>query len=478
MQTAYIDHTDGVVDFAELQLPEGDDIELEVADCTLSSLVLKNFHLIGATGISVGSNISYALSAPIELPQSVVSYTGPVLDKMILPSGLKSLTIVETPKSGHLSRINLPVGLQTLAINLTDTFSPVDDMRLPQNLLKLSIHGEHNCSLEMLKIPRSMNYLNTGSSVQPVDRLQSSLLDLTVISKSTRLMQSADSGTERFKEHLTLTPSLPVVTEIHQLLPSLENVSVILDQTMWQSVGDIWCRLLLEGRVRLLNLVVVNNSGNRCMRDFGEVLFRSEKLGRPICQTIRVVGETFEYATCLRVAEAVRKFGADLKVDLDYMTPFPACALHRIASVLGATVRDSDLVYHSQDTNVEFRPEDTTLSFTKKVASDSFSEFDDDLSYGYGPTPEPEPSAEHKPIFLYSWVDCGFCKKQEEVIDKLLTDSDIARKFNRLVSIKQLQNPQDADDPRVKAFPTWVVNDVLAPGFKQEEEVLRMLDNF
>lgn len=468
MQTVYVDHTNGVVDFATVQLPTDTDIEIEVSDSAVSSLVLQNFHLIGATAITVGSNISYALSSPIELPLAVVSYTGPILDKMMLPSSLRSLVIIETPKSGLLSRIDLPLGLQTLEINLTDAFSAVDEMSLPSTLQKLVVNGEHNCSLEMLKIPPSLTQLNTGSSVQPVDRLQTGLFDVSVTSKSTRLVQPGDYAADQFKEHITLTPSLPVVSEIHQLLPSIDNVSAILDETMWHSIGDVWCKLLLEGRVRARNLIVVNNSGNNCMRDFGEVLYRSDRLGRPLCRHLRVMGETFEYSTCLRVAEAVRKFGSDLKVELDYMTPLPACVLHRIASVLGAVNRDGDLSYHSQDTNVELRAGENSLLFTKIVASDSAYEFSVD---------EPDLANQPKPILLYSWVDCGFCKKQEAVITKLLSDSesDSAKRFAQLVTVRQLQTPEEADDPRIEAFPTWVVNGVLAPGLKQEDEILSML---
>lgn len=104
METVYVDHTDGAVDFAKLQLPTNTELEIELMDSTLPSVTLQNFHLVSATHITIGSNIAYALSEPIELPQSTVSYTGPVLDRMILPPGLTSMTVVETPKSGILSR--------------------------------------------------------------------------------------------------------------------------------------------------------------------------------------------------------------------------------------------------------------------------------------------------------------------------------------------------------------------------------------
>lgn len=482
MDTVYVDAIDGVADCAALQNRTfGSGLELELTQTSASTVALQNLHTITATDITLGSSLSYALSEPVELPIGALSYTGPVLDKMLLPAGLKSITIVETPKSGILSRIKLPAGLEKLHIRLTDTFSPVDEMHLPPTLLELKIQGEHNCSLEKLDIPPSLTHLDTGASIQPVDRLRIGLGEARVVSKSTRLLQpSADTDTHKqFDRHLTLTSSHPIVTEIHKLLPNMGDVSVILDSAIWQTVGNIWCDLLLEGRVRVQSLILVNNKQSHCMQDFGEVLNRSNKLGRPLCKHLRVVGEVFDYSTCLRVTEAVRKYESDFLVELDFMPPFPKCVLHRMASVLGAGVRDGDLAYHSHDTNVEL--ENNTLSFTKRVARVGNDEIDsvvsdeqDTESVLVGPPVDEGP----KPITLYSWVDCGFCKKQDAILEQMLSDphSDTTKAFEQRVTVKHLRTPQDADDPRVTAFPTWVVNGALAPGLKQESEILDMLN--
>lgn len=465
METLWVQSADGVVDFAKLSLPAAAAVEIDVADSTLPSLVLRNFHLINSTHISIGSNVSYSLSEPIELPLSAESYTGPVLDRMMLPSGLKSLTIIETPKSGSLARMTLPSALRTLEIHLTGVFTPVDEMHLPSTLTKLVVRGEHNCSLELLKLPPSLTHIDTGSSVQPVDNLQTGSVEARVVSRSTRQLQTIDTP---FEERLTLTSSHPMVSKMHAVLPRLQHVSVILDRTMWQSVGDVWCKLLLEGRVHAQTLFLINTTDNVCMRDFGEVLYRSDRLGRPLCDRVCVVGETFDYASCLRVSEAIRKVGYDLQVDIDYATAFPACALHRVASVLGAGFRDGDLAYHSQDTNVEYDTNVNTLSFTK-VASPDPSDTGGDNE---------ETHVEDKPITLYSWQSCGFCKEQEAIIEDLLEhgEGDTIDKFHRLVAVNNLQNPQDAGDERIKMFPTWVINGALAPGLKQKTDIETMLN--
>lgn len=207
------------------------------------------------------------------------------------------------------------------------------------------------------------------------------MFEVNVTSRSTRLVQVGDDPATRFKERLTLTSSLPVVSEMHnKLLPSLAGVSVILDQTMWQTIGHVWCKLLLEGRVRVQSLTIVNNMGQGCMRDFGEV----------------------------------------------------------------AGTRDEDLAYHSQDTNVGFQVDDNTLSFTKSEGGalgdrgDDTSEFSAGFGDDFDSRLEPGSSSEHlefeggatfeggqtfeggatpKPVTLYSWVNCGFCKKQDAIIE-------------------------------------------------------------
>lgn len=56
-------------------------------------------------------------------------------------------------------------------------------------------------------------------------------------------------------------------------------------------------------------------------------------------------------------------------------------------------------------------------------------------------------------------------------------ESDSAKKFLACVNTNRLADPQDADDERVKVFPTWVVNGVLMPGLKQEEEIVRIMES-
>lgn len=361
------DDTDGVLDLSRVPIPDGDDVEVEIRKSNAQAVRVENFHLMKAAKISIGGNLCFSLSQPIELWSALVAYTGPVLHRMILPTGLKELTIIETPKSAAVSKISVPETVSALKISLTGPFSPVDEMVLPPQLESLVIDGEHDCSLELLDLPPSLTYINTGSSVQPVDKLQIGIEHVTVVSASTRLVEASDQF--ETQQHMTLTSSLPVLHDLHTMLPGLQNVSVILDETMWTSIGSVWCKLLLEGRITVETLHIINNTSKHCMRDVGEVFYRSARLGRPICTKLQVVGETFDYPTSLRMAEAIRKHDADIIVEVQYSPTqdFPDCCLHRISSILGCTSRDAQLSYHSKNVVLTYDKTTSTVTFEKKI---------------------------------------------------------------------------------------------------------------
>jgi len=324
------DDTDGVLDLSRVPIPDGDDVEVEIRKSNAQAVRVENFHMLKANKISIGGNLCFSLSQPIELSSTLVAYAGPVLHRMILPTGLKELTIIETPKSAAVSKISVPETVSALKISLTGPFSPVDEMVMPPQLESLVIDGEHDCSLELLDLPPSLTYISTGSSVQPVDKLQIGIEHVTVVSASTRLVEDQFQT----QQHMTLTSSLPVLHDLHTMLPGLQNASVILDDTMWTSIGSVWCKLLLEGRITVETLHIINNTSKHCMRDVGEVFYRSARLGRPICTKLRVVGD-----------------------------------LHRISSILGCTSRDAQLSYHSKNVVLTYDKTTSTVTFEKKICS-------------------------------------------------------------------------------------------------------------
>lgn len=361
-----LDDTDGVIDLRVVQIPDGDDVEVEIRKSDAQAVRVDNFHLLQAARVTIGSNLCFSLSQPIELGSTLVAYYGPVLHRMILPPSLRELTIIETPKSATVSKVSVPETVTTLKISLTGTFSPVDEMALPPQLESLTIDGEHDCSLELLKLPPSLTYINTGSSVQPVDKLQVDIEHVTVVSASTRLVESSGEAAPEAQQHVTLTSSLPLLRDLHTMLPRLQNVSVILDETMWTSIGSVWCKLLLEGRLSVETLHIINNTSKHCMHDVGEVFYRSTRLGRPISTKLRVVGEVFDYPTSLRMADAIRKHEANITVHIQYQD-FPECCLHRIASILGCTSRDGHLSYHSKHVVLTYDKEKHIVSFEKEI---------------------------------------------------------------------------------------------------------------
>lgn len=477
VQQVLVQAVDGVVDLATTSIPNNYAVEIELAGAA-DIVTMLNVHVLQSTHITIGSSLSFSLAGPIELPLSTLAYTGPVIDKMVLPPGLKSVVIVETPKSVIVSKVKLPLALEALELHMTETFSPVDQLDLPPGLMSLKIFGEHNCSLELLGIPPALQHLDLGSSVQPVDRLRANLLDMSLKSRSTRLVEVGDNAPPNtFQQTTTLSSSTPILTEIHKFLPKLANVNVILDSTMWATVGDIWCKALLEGRVRVNNLTIVNNMHKKCMGDFGEVMYRSRRLGRPLCRHLRVMGEVFDYATLLQITESVRTLPFSFRLDVDFNGQFPMGAFHRAASVLGALHRDGEQAYHSKETNVSFEADDNRVVFVKSVreVADDISDNSDNTLDEADLEGGDVSSDGLKPVTLYSWNDCAFCREQESIVADIL-QSDMAEKFIKHVTVNNVDNPADARDKGVTSFPTWVIGGTLSPGLKQKDEILGMLN--
>ena len=77
-----------------------------------------------------------------------------------------------------------------------------------------------------------------------------------------------------------------------------------------------------------------------------------------------------------------------------------------------------------------------------------------------------------KEISLFSWTKCGFCNKQEEIINNL----DFKQFFDEKVKVEIVEDPSIISDKRITSFPSWVVNDEIQIGVKNEEQIKEMLD--
>ena len=77
-----------------------------------------------------------------------------------------------------------------------------------------------------------------------------------------------------------------------------------------------------------------------------------------------------------------------------------------------------------------------------------------------------------KEISLFSWTKCGFCNKQEEIINNL----EFKPLFDEKVKIEIVEYPNTISDKRITSFPSWVVDGEIQIGVKNEEQIKEMLD--
>lgn len=88
-----------------------------------------------------------------------------------------------------------------------------------------------------------------------------------------------------------------------------------------------------------------------------------------------------------------------------------------------------------------------------------------------------ESKPKERPIVLHTWTKCGFCKKQENVIDEFKKISlENETRFNDKVEVKVIENPEDVQDKRVDSFPTWIKDDEIIVGVQTVENLKTLLE--
>lgn len=81
----------------------------------------------------------------------------------------------------------------------------------------------------------------------------------------------------------------------------------------------------------------------------------------------------------------------------------------------------------------------------------------------------PIPSAQ-KPIQLYLWSKCDYCKKQVKVLSSM--NVEMTNWFQRNVAVTTVDDPKMY--PMVRGYPFWVLHGKQAPGFKTMKEIVSM----
>ena len=450
------------------------EIELEVLK-TSKSLSLLNIPS-GITLLDLGNLLSRSLSEPFHLPISLNSYKGPFLSGMVFPPNIENIHLVETQKSMPSSSIAFPTRTKKITIENPLKFSNLDSIQLPDSVESFTVVGEYNCSFEKLKLPLGITHIDLGKSIQPTDLLNSSLLtdvkntqvNRQVLSKSPLVVTSTNKN---------------ILNALHNYKPRVDRIQVVLDN-IYSSIGDVWTNVLLEGRIQVRELILVNGTGNTCLSDCEDVFRRSKQLDRKLCKKLLVLCETFSYTSHLNMARSLRDLG-DISIEVSYFKQKPTeCIVPRLADILGIEKNDSQYssnnfgvisttISMGPDGNLKLVIGSSPMKYSAPVRASSSIPVSSSTLVDTSSTPmEPGP----KTIILHTWSKCSFCDKQEGYIEEFKKTSEKHRNvFNDMVEIKKIENPEDIDDKRVDSFPTWVKNNELIVGTQNKKKLEEML---
>lgn len=482
------------------------DIDLGSIPSTIWELVLETTKIvpslklvnipINLTLLDLGPNLSSSLTEPFHLPATLLHYRGPVLNEMNLPKNIKDVAFVETMKSIQSSKVKLPNTIRHLTIENPLKFSSLDEIRFPVDIESFRIIGKHSCSLERLEFPSNTMSVNLGDYTQPLD-----LINRPVETDAKLKSEGNSSGGQ--PRPIADKSSLIVKSGDQKSLDALRSVSNVANSKVAElrvilgdevsTIGDVWTDILHEGRVSVGELAIVNGLNKPCLTDCVEVFERSWKLNRSLCKKLIVLGETFSYATHLNLVKSLKRSSA-LTLEIYYIKnkSITACVIPRLASIMGLTKSESmgQKKGSSKYVSDKFGARLTSIDISDNGSlvikkGDSPMKFKRPIKHT--PCKVPVSSVLHselnikpkkRPIVFHTWTQCGFCEKQEKIIEEFKSSSGANKNlFEDLVEVKQIENPADIVDERVNSFPTWVKNGELIIGVQNLEKIRELLND-
>ena len=356
-------------------------------------------------------------------------FKGVVSRTTVLSDRVLDLEIVLANNSVPIKHIKYPPNVRRIVVWTTELESGIDQCDFPPNLRHLEIRGGNNSSLEKLRIPSRLKTLTVDENFrQPLD-----LVNFKVTCSTQPIELSR-------REKLVTTNSL----------------------------YSTWFNEMFEGRSAVSNLVL---EGPKSLRKADRVFYRSLLLERPVCTQLSVQNEILDEPVLFSLCSALA-FVKNISIDITFVEHFPESLLPRLANILSGSkfLRNVSNMYITRS----FGGTDSTVSSTMNVLK---------IVMGNLPrvfAPKIEASFEMVPvstpkIHLYTWSNCSFCTRQEEII-KALT-SDERDRFNRLVRVEKVDDPSKVSDKRVNSFPSWVIDDVVLPGVKNAISIKTLLEN-
>ena len=463
-----------------------------------TNTVLKSIHLVNfptnLTKIILGYNLSHSISGTLELPQFLEHFKGPIFDDTKLPVTLKNLIIVETMSCVSLSRMKIPDSTTNLTIITRDKLSRVDEIQFPKTIETLKIEGPFNASLDNLDFT---NYNNLKNVYFPPSFKQHFLTEnknLIVTRKNmNENLEMPDNLDKPIDENVSVVSSPRINMAISKYLPFLNHFIITLDDTT-PTISDIWINILHEGMVRVkkITIKVPETHAFNPFYDVDRVFERSHVLKRKLCDILIINNVTFNKEminSYLNMAHSLKRIGnMIISINHTKMNFDPKGLLKTMSLELGIQPNPSSYNYCSLfgvnesslsiiEKKINIYRGDVPIYFSADVLDDEFEAHPPIYSsHLIVPMEDIDASPpKGKNITLHTWSQCGFCKKQDQIIEEFKKiDDENSDMFENLVDVQKIDNPNSISDKRIKAFPSWVVNGNIESGVKSSEQIENM----
>lgn len=398
-----------------------------------------------------GEKLSKSIISCSSLPQFLSSYHGPYLHKLSIPDFVTNLSLLNTKYSIPYHLMKIPENLVSLTIKSDANISDLDSIRLPNGLNYLNLDGKTDISLSNLELPTNINM------------------------KKSIWMKNKNFSCENFKENrdMVVLKSTEKVNDLikNKMISSIPNLHIDNDKTLC----EIWTGILMDGTVQVGNLLI-DSSNKNFLNNSHKVFDRSFKLDRPIAfKSLIIRNLTYTEgmnSSLLSLARSLVNI-YDLSITLEFKNDFNQNLIRPMAKLndMSTVNIGGEFIYSSLNGAIEssIYYKNNKLFIQKGQGPKKFKKL---RSSSSSSLLVPLIEKPEKSIKLYLWSRCGYCVRQKDIIEELNSDE-----FNRVVQIFDVDDPNTLDDYRIRSFPTWVINDTLESGVKSKDEILNILDS-
>ena len=401
-----------------------------------------------------------------------------------------SLSITVKSKDGSkvdMSDVNHSI--LTLFVDTNRVYIDLKLVNIPQNVKHLTIGDNLAMSISRsIYLPRMLEYykgpilydMEIPSSVKTIVSINTSVsqdssllsidedVDFTVVDlKSYNISSDNPTSCSPVKlDNVRIVHSPLVQDAILEKKPHLNHLEVSLNDEITNCI-DIWDKILLGGSI--VNKMTIISQDSNVLSNLYLLFDTGRKLGKESI-TIKILNGFDENDTIylLNIAKSLIDIHW-LTLEIEYTDYFTEDLLYRISTILKCKnyVYSTDSFIFSSffgatDSRVYIKG--SKLVIERKQCPRYFKFMEEPVSSSLI-----VPMELSRRIKLYTWTKCGYCKKQESIIDNFRNRSiKSAKLFDDNVEIISVDDPSEITDSRISAFPTWLINDEVNPGVKDE----------